>query len=145
MDLRIFAMVNVPFKSVEGVFAAPSFSLAVRDNFQNWLNIYPNLLEDYEVYEIGSLVREVSDETGLRSSLGSTPVLMHWSDFEDEMEYVPKKLSLHQQEVMRRSMDQQLGSLQQIQERMDTLQKMQKINYPVGDIKDEKPGVAPNL
>ena len=144
MDLKIFAMVNVPFKSVEGVFAAPSFSLAVRDNFQNWLNIYPNLLDDYQVYEIGSITREVSD-VGPCSFLGSTPFLMNWSDYDSEMEYVPRKLSLRQQDIMRKSMEQQLGSIQQIQERMDTLQKMQKINYPVGDIKEEKPGVAPNL
>ena len=145
MDLKVFAMVNVPFKSVEGVFAAPSFGLAVRDNFQNWLNIYPNLLDDYEVYEIGSITREVSDLSGVCSSLGSTPVPMRWSDFESEMEYVPKKLSLRQQDAMRVSMERQLGSMQELQERMEALNKLQKINYPVGDVKEEKPGVAPNL
>lgn len=149
MVMKIFAMVNKPYASVEGVFMSPNFSLAVRDNFQSWLNIYPNLLDDYVVYDIGSIERELDfgdDDSDIPDIdvRYFNPTPLDWSHFQDEMEYVPQKLSLHQQEVMRRGIDQQLGTLQQLQDHMERLSHLQKVNHPVGDI-DEKPaGVAPS-
>lgn len=147
MIMKVFAMVNKPYNCIEGVFMAPSFSLAVRDNFQSWLNIYPNLLDDYDVYEIGCFPRELSDPLSLLPVIDfqkCSPTLLNWSDYELEMEYVPKKLSLHQQEVMRRGMEQQLGTLQDLQDRMERLNHLQKVNHPVGDIDVKPDGVAPS-
>lgn len=128
MDLKIFALINKNYKCVEGVFVAPNVSLAIRDNFQSWSMLYPALVDDYFLVELGKIPRDVPDETDVTLISPSSKIVpISWNDYENEIEYVPKHLSERQKELMRQQTQSQLDQISALQERIERSKMMSSV------------------
>lgn len=118
LELKIFAIVNKNYRCVEGVFTAVNASLAIRDNFQSWCQLYPALIDDYDLVELGSIPREIDHINDL-SITTSSAVVHSWNSYEEEMEYVPQHLSERQKELLAKQNQMQLEQISQLQERIE--------------------------
>ena len=95
MKLKAFAVRNVPYERIEGIFVSPSAGLAIRDNSQFLARVSPNFKDDLKLYEIG----EFSDDGTVFNAL--TEMKYHSWDEWKHPEVQASKLSPSQQENLR--------------------------------------------
>lgn len=95
MKLKAFAVRNVPYERVEGIFVAPSAGLAIRDNSQFLARVSPNFKEDLKLYEIG----EFNDDGTV--FIAHTEMKFHSWDEWKHPETQASKLSLEEQSNLR--------------------------------------------